>query len=78
MLVSIVVQQQWYLLQLDINNAFLNVDLNEKVYMELLLSYLIKGEQFVFILNKFIYDLRQALHQWYYKISNTIVRLGFK
>lgn len=49
----------WQLLQLDINNAFLNGDLFEEVYMDLPIEYRVKGEHFVSRLNKSIYGLRQ-------------------
>lgn len=48
----------WQLLQLDINNAFLNGDLLEEVYMDMPLGYKLKGEQLVCKLNKSIYGLR--------------------
>lgn len=42
-LLSIAAQKQWHLLQLDINNALLNRDLNEEVFMQLPKGYPIQG-----------------------------------
>lgn len=59
-LLSIAAVKNWTLLQLGINNVFLNGDLFEEVYMDLPLRYSVKGEQLICKLNKSIYGLQQA------------------
>ncbi|GJW92197.1 retrovirus-related pol polyprotein from transposon TNT 1-94 [Tanacetum coccineum] len=54
----------WYVQQLDINNAFLYGDLNEEVYMQVPSGYKKPG-------------LKQANRQWYIKLTTFLISLGF-
>lgn len=80
-LLALAAGQNWHLVQLDVNNAFLNVDLFEEVYMDLPLGYKLQGEQAVTTrplvckLQKSIYGLRQASRKWNSKFSQVV--LGF-
>ena len=68
-LLALVVSQQWLLHQLDVNNAFLNDDLFEEVYMDLPLRYQRQGEcstsqqKYACLLHKSIYGLKQVSRQ---------------
>ena len=59
LLLSLVAIRGWSLHQLDVNNAFLQGDLDEEVYMKLS----IKGDTRVCKLNKSLYGLKQAFRQ---------------
>ena len=64
--------------QMDVKMAFLNGDLEEKVYMKQPEGFSSSdGEHLVCKLKKSIYGLKQASRQWYFKFHGVITSFGF-
>ncbi|RZB86036.1 Retrovirus-related Pol polyprotein from transposon TNT 1-94 [Glycine soja] len=65
--------------KMDVKTVFLNGDLEENVYMDQPMGFLIEGkEHMVCKLKKSIYGFKQASQLWYLKFNDTIVSFGFK
>lgn len=68
--------QKWALRQVDINNAFLNGELTEEIYMEQPPGFEVSGaggQQLVCKLNKALYGLRQAPRVWFHTLKKYLV-----
>ncbi|KAL0403674.1 UNVERIFIED_CONTAM: Retrovirus-related Pol polyprotein from transposon RE2 [Sesamum radiatum] len=67
----------WPLHQMDINNAFLHGHLDEDLYMSPPDRYAVQPG-FVCKLERSIYDLKQASHQWNAELTLKLTEFGFK
>ncbi|MCO5585916.1 hypothetical protein L7F22_039850 [Adiantum nelumboides] len=64
---------------MDVNNAFLNVDLEEEVYMIQPEGYqYLELPYYVCRLKKALYGLKQAPRAWCEKITRFLKRIGLK
>ena len=75
-LIAMAVICRWPLYQIDVKNAFLNGDLQEKVYMQPPLGYTHSSRQ-VCHLRRALYGLKQAPRAWFEKFSLVVAQQGF-
>lgn len=72
----VAVARGWQLRQVDVNNAFLNGDLSDEVFMQQPPSYVQFGpndQHLVCRLTKALYRLRQAPSAWFDKLKRFLV-----
>jgi hypothetical protein len=63
---------------MDVKTAFLNGELEEKIYMTQPDGFVVEGhENKVYKLYKSLYGLNQAPKQWYEKFNLTLISAGF-
>ncbi|KAE8736295.1 Tetratricopeptide repeat (TPR)-containing protein [Hibiscus syriacus] len=75
-MLALAVQNKWELRQVDVNNAFLNGELHEDVFIKQPQGFEKKspdGSQLVCKLQKALYGLRQASRNWFAKLRNYVV-----
>ncbi|KAG8478760.1 hypothetical protein CXB51_028634 [Gossypium anomalum] len=76
----VAVTKGWPLRQVDVNNAFLNGDLADDVFMQQppgFVQHGSSGEKLVCHLTKALYGLRQTPHAWFDKLKQFLVSTGF-
>ncbi|OMO87955.1 Reverse transcriptase, RNA-dependent DNA polymerase [Corchorus capsularis] len=79
LVLSIAIANGWSFKQMDVNNAFLQGDLTDEVYMKQPpVLYDKKNPEMVCKLKKAIYGLKQAPRAWYCALSNFLISFGFK
>ncbi|KAM1674306.1 hypothetical protein ACFX15_039401 [Malus domestica] len=79
LILTLAVQSNWFLHQLDINNAFLHGHLKENVYMAQPTGFIDQDNPtHVCHLKKSLYGLKQAPRAWYEKLQSAIFSMGFK
>ena len=74
---TIAAAKGWELHQMDVNNAFLQGDLDEEVYMRLPPDFTTISPNKVCPLRKSLHGLRQAPHQWFAKLSSKLGEYEF-
>ncbi|CAL2278094.1 unnamed protein product [Prunus armeniaca] len=79
LLLSLAVQYDWFLNQLDVSNAFLHGFLKENVFMSQPPGFADPTRpHFVCQLNRSLYGLKQAPRAWYDELFKALVSLGFQ
>ena len=74
---TIALSNKWHIRQIDFNNAFLNGDLEESVFMTQPEGFIQGGPHLVCKLNKALYGLKQAPRAWFSKLQATLISFGF-
>ncbi|CAJ2636545.1 unnamed protein product [Trifolium pratense] len=77
MVIALASVHNWFLHQLDVNNAFLHGDLQEDVYMTPPPG-VTNDPNKVCKLVKSLYGLKQASRQWYAKLTSLLLAHGYK
>lgn len=77
--IALAVSKGWNIHQMDVHNAFLNGNLLEEVYMTIPAGFARQREYVkVCKLHKSLYGLKQGPRQWNLKLTESLVKLGFR
>ena len=63
---------------MDVDNAYVNANLNEPIYMKQPQGYIEKSEEHVLKLKKAMYGLKQSGRAWYKCLSSALMKSGFQ
>ncbi|GKD61474.1 ribonuclease H-like domain-containing protein, partial [Tanacetum coccineum] len=75
---SLALTKHWHVHHLDVNNAFLNGDLPETVYMHQPLGFVDPWyPHHVCHLQRSLYGLKQASRDWFHRFATYATRVGF-
>ncbi|KAJ1686058.1 hypothetical protein LUZ63_017448 [Rhynchospora breviuscula] len=75
---SLAVHHHWLVRQLDVQNAFLHGDLQERVYMAQPPGFVDEAHpNHVCLLSKSLYGLKQSPRAWFHKLCSTLLDIGF-
>jgi hypothetical protein len=78
LIISLAAQNKWQIYQMDVKSAFLNGHLEEEVYVQQPLGYVVKGhEDKVLRLKKALYGLKQAPRAWNHRIDEYFLKNKF-
>ncbi|PKU83116.1 Retrovirus-related Pol polyprotein from transposon TNT 1-94 [Dendrobium catenatum] len=78
LLLTVAVNRQWPIYQLDVSNAFLHGDLHDDIYMRQPPGFTDKSNpDAVCKLHKSLYGLKQAPRQWFNKLTTFLQAYGF-
>ena len=78
LILTLALSYKWPIQQLDVNNAFLNGILEEKVYMQQPQGFEHSDSTLVCILHKALYGLKQAPRQWFERLTTALIQFGFQ
>jgi len=76
-IITISVQMNFKIFQLDINAAYLNANLSENIYMKPPEGYSTSNNIY-WKLEKALYGLKQTGRQWNEKLNNTLITMKFR
>ena len=77
LVLSLALSKGWKVRQFDFNNAFLNGELAEEVFMVQPEGYQSETSHHACRLHKALYGLKQVPRAWFSKLSSTLIQFGF-